>query len=123
MNRQIKFRGISIDDKPASLKGKYVYGDLIQPWEEGRGTQIRVTMPDHKDEFGNVSAYCYYIEVDPESVAQLIGVDKKGNEIYEGDEIISRFGSMCLAAFRHYEGIIDGGYILERTREIIAEAG
>ena len=104
MLKAIKFRGVSIDDKPRALKGKYVYGDLIQPWEEGRGTQIRVTMPEHVDELGNVSASCYYIKGDPETVSQLIGVDKKGNEIYEGDWIVSRFGSRCLATFRHYEG-------------------
>lgn len=110
--RTIKFRGVSIDETPASLKGQYVYGDYLTPWEEGRGTQIRMTKGDHKDEFGNVSAYCYKIEVDPDSVAQLIGVDKKGNEVYEGDEIESRFGSMRLATFRHYDGIIDGAYTL-----------
>lgn len=118
--RLIKFRGLSIDDKPASLKGKYVYGDLIQPWETGRGTQIRVTADDHKDDNGNIVAYCYYIEVDPDTVAQLIGVDKKGNEIYEGDEIISRFGSSCYATFRHYGGIKDGGYILYNSRAAVA---
>ena len=112
--RTIKFRGISIDETPASLKGKYVYGDYLTPWETGRGTQIRVTKDDHVNEYGETVAYCYKIEVDPESVAQLIGVDKNGNEVYEGDEIESRFGSMCKATFKHYDGIIDGGYTLSK---------
>ena len=114
--RPIKFRGLSIDDKPASLKGKYVYGDLIQPWETGRGTQIRVTVDDHKDVNGNIVAYCYYIEVAPDTVAQLIGVDKKGNEIYEGDEIVSLFGQHCFASFLHYGEIIHGTYSFVATR-------
>ena len=52
------------------------------------------------------------IEIKPESVAQLVCYDKNGEEVYEGDEIESRFGSMRLATFRHYGEIIDGAYTL-----------
>lgn len=43
---------------------------------------------------------------------------KNGAEVYEGDEVISRFGSRCLASFRHYGDILDGGIRLHETRII-----
>ena len=58
MTRTIKFRG------RAKYNGKFVYGDLAHV-------------------AGMTAVDC--TAVDPESVAQLIGVDKNDNEIYEGD--------------------------------------
>ena len=57
------------------------------------------------------------VEVDPESVAQFIGCDKDGNEIYEGDEIKSHFGQTCRASFRHYGEIQDGQYTFTGVRK------
>ena len=55
--RPIKFRGKTFDDK-------LVYGDLI-----------------HVDE----NIFIDITPVKPESVAQLVGYDDDGNEVYEGD--------------------------------------
>lgn len=59
--KKIKFRGKSLDN------GKMFYGYL---W--------------HSETFG---ATVNGVVVDPESVAQLIGYDKNGKEIYSDDEV------------------------------------
>ena len=63
MNRPIKFRG-------RDAYGKLHYGDL---WQRTDGMIIF----DHDEHL--------WQRVHPESVAQLIGVDSAGNEVYEGD--------------------------------------
>lgn len=99
MNRTIKFRGIMFGD----IYGKdIVYGELIH---------------------NNGHAYIKAVDgrqyrVYENSVVQLIAVDKNGAEVYEGDEVISRFGSRCLASFRHYGDILDGNIRLHETRII-----
>jgi len=35
--------------------------------------------------------------VEPDSVAQLVGYDRDGNEIYEGDVVISEYGDEVVA--------------------------
>lgn len=68
--RQIKFRGLT-------LEGKFIYGDYR-----------RIGVRPHIYKRGQ----CYYeeraVEVTPESVAQLIGIDAHGREVYEGDMVI-----------------------------------
>ena len=65
--RPIKFRGKDIDS------GEVVYGNLIY---DAKGTTYitRIKMTDSP---------CN--RVDPESVAQFVGYDKHGREVYEGD--------------------------------------
>lgn len=60
MNRTIKFRGRDI------CTGKFVFGDLAH-------TEVGVLIGAH--------------EVQPESVAQLVGFDADDREVYEGDKI------------------------------------
>ena len=60
-----------------SFLGKTVYGDLIHYPDNHIGI-----CPVGKDESA---------EVDPDSVAQLIGYDAEGNEVYEGDIVDAFF--------------------------------
>ena len=69
MKRPIKFRGRHI-----ATGGKMVYGNLL---------------------LLNSAAYIYraksgVFEVDPNSIAQLVGYDKDGREVYEGDIVVGR---------------------------------
>ena len=70
MNRPIKFRG---RDK----NGKFVFGEYAQNFMGGK-PQIC-----YFDEHGWTCT-----QVDPESIAQLVGYDVNGNEVYEGDTVI-----------------------------------
>ena len=67
MKRPIKFRG-------RTKSGEFVYGDLIHM------TDNRIGIIFDK----RVAA----VEVDPDSVAQLVGFDSDGREVYEGDIIV-----------------------------------
>lgn len=75
--RPIKFRGRNIET------GEYVFGDL----------RIIGIRPHIFKE-----AQCYYdeelIEVEPESVAQLVGYDAKNKEVYEGDTLIDKYKTL-----------------------------
>lgn len=69
--RTIKFRG---RDKET---GKLVYGSFV---DYGEDCNSRYWI----NPIGNERNH----PVDPNSVAQLIGVDVDGNEIYEGDRVV-----------------------------------
>ena len=64
--REIKFRGRDIDT------GRFVYGYFF-----------RNRCGDPCIATNRTAAY----EVDPDSVAQLVGHDKNGREVYEGDKL------------------------------------
>ena len=107
MNRQIKFRGVTCKSR-FHKAGEVVFGHSLDYFMGQNSPQIADETPQGWES----------IPVKPDSIRQLIAVDKHGNEIYEGDEIVSRFGSSCYATFRHYGGIIDGGYVLDHARVV-----
>ena len=80
-NVPVKFRGIVL------ATGETIFGDLV-----------------HDESFtyiGNPSRNFFNIcLVDPDSVAQLIGYDCNGNEIYEGDILINEKGTEFQAVLK-----------------------
>ena len=53
---------------------------------------------------------CYY-EVYPDSVAQLVGYDSAGNEVYEGDELVNRNFQVDFFTAVLFDGVItDEGF-------------
>lgn len=69
--RQIKFRGKRVDN------GEFVFGDVAH-------TEVGILMG-------------YGFEVAPDSVAQFVGCDLDGNEVYEGDEVVGKSGTTWVA--------------------------
>ena len=84
--REIKFRGKSLNE--GKRTGRWVYGDLLRPWaDDQQYPMIRECIDDHTDEDGVEWASCRTLDVEPDSVSQLIGVDKNGREVYEGEPV------------------------------------
>lgn len=69
VKRPIKFRGKDLKT------GKIVYGDFARVCDEFCIKVLRG--PDVRE----------FVFVDPDSVAQFVGYDKDGNELYEGDPV------------------------------------
>lgn len=82
--RQIKFRG-RVPENDAFDGGKTVYGYLVV-YDSGIYTHWLIRP--------NKERNCPVL---PESVAQLIGYDSNGAEVYEGDKLIDKFGHVTTA--------------------------
>lgn len=83
--RPIKFRGRRNDN------GELVYGSYVREVYSDIGT-IHGIVDEGGEEF----------LIDEDSVAQLVGVDKNGAEVYEGDTVINpRDGTRFKAAMNH----------------------
>ena len=74
MKRPIKFRARGID-------GETYFGDVYH---------FKKVVGIHVCGDGT-------FEVIPESIAQLVGYDKDGNEVYEGDTVVSEYGDEIVA--------------------------
>lgn len=86
--REIKFRGREVDT------GRVVYGDFIH-----RGPEAgRPGIIDDED---------FYHEVDPDTVAQLIGHDSQGREVYEGDKLADEMGNEYTATLNQVIALTD----------------
>lgn len=91
--RQIKFRGHALRDSCGQSVDKTVYGDFVQEYD-------KVDIADWDD--GDI------YEVAPESVAQLIGIDADGKEIYEGDYVEVVHDGKQYVYQAHLEGFATG---------------
>lgn len=89
--REIEFRGKRVDN------GEYVYGDLVHM----TGGRVGIIFDKR------VAA----VEVEPNSVAQLVGRDANGKKVYEGDVLITRSGFECQA--RWYPSYLSGHTLKE----------
>lgn len=70
--RQIKFRGRN------RVTDEFVYGTYYYEHFEDTPKEIHAIISEYGEEW----------RIDPESVAQLIGIDANGREVYEGDTVI-----------------------------------
>lgn len=101
MNREILFRGKSLDDN------QWIYGNLIR--REGNSPVVETSD----------SYICYYIseidfdgrtiEVDSGTIGQYIGIkDKDGNKIFEGDVVqyddrpYNAYASLIIGEVKHW---------------------
>lgn len=102
--RQIKFRGKAV------WGGKIVYGNL-----DYRESKYCTEYAIRGQNANSWHSPCWEVVVKPETVAQLIAIDKNGNEVYEGDKVIRIAGEdfnpekafPFYADFRDYGAIID----------------
>lgn len=90
-----KFRGKSISNEYGvdnKLGGEYIYGDLTV-----YDNSFTIRFRENNVMFSQDE---YEVEVDPNTVAQLIGYDKNFNEVYEDDYLIdiSKFDRPCVPA-------------------------
>lgn len=100
MNRPIKFRG---RDK----NGKFRYGD-----------------------FNDIDLGTIFADVDEDSIAQFVGYDRDGNEVYEGDKILiddageDEFFATCLpVGVNHWGGcFLHGGNFIFTKEFSLKEA-
>lgn len=93
MNRPIKFRGRRSDNSEF-VYGNGIYQDLpVTEKQKELGLVSRTYIIG--TEFPLVAKLWH--PIDPESVAQLVGYDSAGNEVYEGDKVISEYGDEVVA--------------------------
>ena len=96
--RKIKFRGRCIGNHFPHF-GEMVYGSLIA--YEDNASSLHCFICSQGQEPFHVD-----YPVDPDSVAQLVGYDSDGNEVYEGDTFIISCGTEIAARF--FDNIIPG---------------
>lgn len=79
--RPIKFRG-RVPDSDNRDGGKIVFGSLVDHGETPHGYRYWIYPLEGDRNY----------PVEPDSVAQLVGYDANGKEVYEGDTIVDKHG-------------------------------
>ena len=93
MKRPIKFRGrVTANFEHGMHKGKLICGTL-----QDYGA-VHIKREDWNSGYwiypgGKEGSY----PIEPESLVQLVGYDANGNEIYEGDIVVSEYGDEIVA--------------------------
>ena len=88
MTRPIKFRGRVHETDPLDA-GKIVYGSFVDYGENFYQYRYWIYPTDGDRNF----------PVDENSIAQLVGYDKDGKEVYEGDTFVVPCGTEIAARF------------------------
>jgi len=88
MIRPLKFRG-RVPDSDKMYGGKIVCGSLLDYGESTSSCPQFWIRPKNSD---------INYPVDENSIAQLVGYDKDGREVYAGDTVIDEFGNDTVAA-------------------------
>lgn len=117
MNRTIKFRG-KRSDNGEFVFGSYCYEDYGK--RDARLGILHAIIDEGGEEF----------IVDADSIAQLVGVDKNGREVYEGDKILiddageDEFFATCLpVGVNHWGGcFLHGGNFIFTKEFSLKEA-
>lgn len=92
--REILFRGKRVDN------GEWVEGDLLR----SRGKCYIHEHIDPFDYLGELSGFIKMYEVVPETVGQFTGLtDKNGKKIFEGDRILSEYGTIGVVEWNNEE--------------------
>lgn len=88
--KKIKFRALALEDTGGKKCNppKLVYGN-VRITEKGDYAHITT----FKNKRGETFTYL----VDPESIAQFVGYDEDGKEVYVGDELVDGWGNVYYA--------------------------
>ena len=86
MKRPIKFRG-RVPEADKLDGGKVVFGSLV---DYGK-TETNLLCASSRFWINPIGGDRNF-PVEENSIAQLVGYDKDGNEVYEGDTLIDQFG-------------------------------
>lgn len=99
--KTIKFRGKS------KYSGKFVYGGL---YDGGNQYYIVNVYYEGKASSNFEEMFTELEPIYPETIAQLVGYDANGNEVYEGDKFTDKIGHTFTARLQP-QGFCEDGHI------------
>ena len=103
MNRPIRFRGKRTD------RDEFIVGSAVGLGENSIGCWV--------SSYGNWELRWY--PVDPDSIAQFVGYDCDGREVYEGDTIEFNGGTYTARLEEYWDGDIPAGELCSAIQDVI----